>query len=253
MSALSAFSQQHKQKQWGVFGGTQDFVDLESGTSQSSSSQPQNAAQKAQQAAQQAGRFFGSVAGSFKEKISTTAQSAREYAPVDRVAGALESTGSSIRTSVESVAPPSAERMQWFAILLVVGMIMVGMSMMFLPVVVLAPQKFALLFSMGSLSIVSANVSLRGMSAFLSFAFASERAAFAVGYCLSFLGVLYASLVLKSYFLTLFCVVGELVSLAYILLSYVPGGTRFLNLIFSMVYSGIKMLCGSCLRSSGST
>ncbi len=87
MSALSAFSQQHKQKQWGVFGGTQDFVDLESGTSQSSSSQPQNAAQKAQQAAQQAGRFFGSVAGSFKEKISTTAQSAREYAPVDRVAG----------------------------------------------------------------------------------------------------------------------------------------------------------------------
>eukprot|EP00392_Amoebophrya_sp_AT5.2_P009419 g9447.t1 len=82
---------------------------------------------------------------------------------------------------------------------------------------------------------------------FLSFVFASERAAFGVGYCLSFVGVLYASLVQKSYFLTLFCVVAELVSLSYLLLSYVPGGTRFLNFVFSMVLSGCKMLCGRCL------
>ncbi len=82
---------------------------------------------------------------------------------------------------------------------------------------------------------------------FLSFVFATERAAFAVGYCLSFVGVLYASLVQKSYFLTLFCVVAELVSLSYLLLSYVPGGTRFLNFVFSMVLSGCKMLCGRCL------
>ncbi len=50
-------------------------------------------------------------------------------------------------------------------------------SMMFLPVVVLAPQKFALLFSMGSLSIVSANVSLRGMVSTTS-SWAGSRDAF---------------------------------------------------------------------------
>ncbi len=189
MSALAQFSQQQKassSRSWGVFGGSQsgsDFVDLEGGGGGSSSSTSGGAAARGM-------AFFGGL----RDKVVTTAQ---DYTPMsvsgtfllcpimislnyvsgssksydsefdhgDRpiITGALESTGSTIRSSVESVTPPSAESMQYFAMLLVVGMVLIGMSLMFLPVVVLAPQKFALLFSLGSTCICAANVALKGM------------------------------------------------------------------------------------------
>ena len=53
--------------------------------------------------------------------------------------------------------------------------------MLFLPVVMLAPSKFAVCFTIGSLLLMSAFLSLRGWQSQLSHMFSTERLPFSAG------------------------------------------------------------------------
>ncbi len=86
---------------------------------------------------------------------------------------------------------------------------------------------------------------------FLSFALEAERAVYSIAYCISFTGVLFSSLVWKAYFVTIVLVIAQMVSMSYIILSYVPGGTRFLTMVLSMFMGVFRTCCRSCFGGSG--
>lgn len=269
MSALTAFSQQQKKKSSFGFGnpfGGHTGGDLESGGSNDPiDGTPGFGGNFFHNTV---GKLFGGEGGNTSGCAPTSSSSSsgssknagggylHAYMPVggSGVGGSfvekLSSAGSSVRTSIESLAPPSAERMQCFGILLLTGLLCLSLSFAFLPMLVVAPHKFALMFSVGSASIFGAQVTLRGLGPFLAFAFASERIAFSTCYILAWFGVLYNSLVYKSYILTLLCIIAQLTSMAYVLVSYVPGGTRFLNVLFGIFWGTLKMCFRTCCGGS---
>merc|ERR1719498_2047148 len=113
----------------------------------------------------------------------------------------------------------------------------------FLPIIVLAPQKFALLYTLGSLCIMASFSILRGHSAFIKYLLSRSRALFSTTYVASMLGTLWASLVYRSQLLTVLFAVVQVVSLSWFPVSYIPGGRRILSLFTGMGFRICKTCC----------
>jgi len=77
---------------------------------------------------------------------------------------------------------------------------------LFLPMLILAPGKFAVSFTFGSASTMAAFNMLSGWQASLRHMISSERLPFSAAYVGSMLATLYGALVMKSYvFSIVFC------------------------------------------------
>lgn len=140
---------------------------------------------------------------------------------------------------------PSATQFTYFAAFLGAGLLFLALAtFVFLPVIILAPAKFALTFTLGCVSILAALASLRGWQAQLSAALQRERLPFTAGYAASVLATLYAALIAKSYLLSLGCSAAQAVALAYYVAAYFPGGVDSVRYWLSMVASA----AGSCAR-----
>lgn len=140
---------------------------------------------------------------------------------------------------------PSATQLTYFAAFLGAGVLFLALAtFLFLPVIILAPAKFALTFTLGCVSVLAALASLRGWQAQLSAALQRERLPFTAGYAASVLATLYAALIAKSYLLSLACSGLQAVALAYYAAAYFPGGTDSVRYWLSMVASA----AGSCAR-----
>ena len=94
---------------------------------------------------------------------------------------------------------------QWiaFGVCLVVGGVLMAMSFLFLPMILLAPQKFSGLFTLGSLCFFMSFAALRGPAKFASHLLTKERLPFSISYVGSMIGTLYSANILRSYILTL--------------------------------------------------
>lgn len=97
-------------------------------------------------------------------------------------------------------------------------------SFSFLPVMVIAPQKFALLFAFGSMTMLGSFTLLMGPKAFLQGMARKEQLPFSVAYSVGLIGTLVATLILRSFLLTGICGLLQAVGLLYFVASYVPGG-----------------------------
>merc|ERR1712137_348540 len=86
------------------------------------------------------------------------------------VASTTVSSAKSVGSSVSSI---TISRTTWyyFIVFLVLGCLMLTLAFCFLPMIVLAPQKFALLFTLGSLCILSSFSILRGHKEFFKYLF----------------------------------------------------------------------------------
>ncbi|CAD7927113.1 unnamed protein product [Amoebophrya sp. A25] len=124
-----------------------------------------------------------------------------------------------------------------FAVLLGLGLFFLFLSSLALPFIVVAPQKFASLFTLGSLFCMGAFVSLRGWSRFRKHALGTARKT-TFCYVLSLVITLYFTMWSPSYFFALGAVILQLISLLYFLFSYIPGGQRILDSVFGY--------CGAC-------
>ena len=142
----------------------------------------------------------------------------------DKVQGARDVAEENILTK---------EKMGVFIGMSVGGFVCISLAFSFLPLIVLAPAKFALLFTLGSMLQFGGIISLRGPKTFFKNMFSAERRLFSAVYLGSVLGTLYGSLVARGYLITLAFSVVQLVALAYFLMSYFPGGTRALSFAFS--------------------
>eukprot|EP00439_Symbiodinium_sp_Y106_P059292 s878_g8.t1 len=97
----------------------------------------------------------------------------------------------------------SRERWMTFFGGALLGCFLMSLAFVFLPIVVLMPQKFALLFTLGSLCFLGSFSALRGHVAFARHLFSRSRLPFTVTYSASMGGTLWASLIYRSYLLTI--------------------------------------------------
>jgi len=143
----------------------------------------------------------------------------------------------------DSAVTLSPERLTYFGVSVAVGMFFMFAAFLFFPMVVLYPHKFALLFTAGSLCIIASLVFLRGSKTFLAHFTSWERLPFSTAYAASLLITLYVTLGIKSYILALIFSVVQMVSLASLLASYIPGGVRAIHFMKDMSWSFAKRVC----------
>jgi len=149
----------------------------------------------------------GNVAGSAKDKLSKA--------------------GENIKGLGQLAQSPA--KLAQFAGVFVLGVMMISMSLSFLPMLPVAPQKFALLFAFGSMTMMGSFALLKGPKAFAGELIQREKLPFSAAYGVGLVGTLTATIILKSYLLTAFFGIMQALSLLYFLASYIPGGKAALS------------------------
>ncbi|KAJ1911150.1 protein transport protein sft2 [Tieghemiomyces parasiticus] len=98
-----------------------------------------------------------------------------------------------------------------------------------LPMLVLAPQKFATAFTLGSLLLMLSLAFLKGLKTHFYHLISVARLPFTISYVGSMILTLYFSVGRQSYLGTLISSILQLVALVWYFVSYFPGGTNSLR------------------------
>ena len=133
---------------------------------------------------------------------------------------------------------------KYFVISLAIGCLFIMFSFMTLPLVIIAPQKFALFFSLGSLLILFSFSFLQDQIEYFKSFLTGQNAIFSISYIASLLMSLYASLIVKKYIPTLLCIALQMVSLIYFIFSKFPNGMKMISMLNSCTVS----LCSKILH-----
>ncbi|KAK5844904.1 Protein transport SFT2 [Gossypium arboreum] len=140
---------------------------------------------------------------------------------------------------------PSGKAFIYFGLFLAAGVFFVFIAFtMFLPVMVLLPQKFAICFTLGCGFIIGSFFALRGPKNQLAHMSSKERLPFTLGFIGSMVGTMYVSMVLHSYILSVLFSVVQVLALAYYAVSYFPGGSAGLKFLTSALTSSVSRCFG---------
>ncbi|XP_065861602.1 protein transport protein SFT2 isoform X2 [Euphorbia lathyris] len=140
---------------------------------------------------------------------------------------------------------PSGKALMYFGLFLAAGVFFVFIAFaMFLPVIVLMPQKFAICFTLGCIFIISSFVALKGPKNQIDHMISKERLPFTLGFIGSMVGTIYVSMVLHSYVLSVLFSVIQVLSLAYYAISYFPGGSAGMKFLSASLVSSITRCFG---------
>lgn len=140
---------------------------------------------------------------------------------------------------------PTGKSFMTFGILLAVGVFLVFIAVtVFLPVMVLVPQKFAICFTIGCALIIASFFALKGYRTQFAHMTSKERLPITLGFIGSMLGTIYVSMVLHSYLLSVFFSLLQVISLSYYAISYFPGGSAGVKFFTSALTSSILRCFG---------
>ncbi|KAJ4976343.1 hypothetical protein NE237_001449 [Protea cynaroides] len=140
---------------------------------------------------------------------------------------------------------PSGKSLMYFGILLATGVFFVFIAFtMFLPVMVLMPQKFAICFTLGCAFIIGSLFALKGPKTQLAHMSSKERLPFTLGFIGCMVGTIYVSMVLHSYVLSVLFSVLQVFALLYYAISYFPGGSAGLRFLMSSLMSTVMKCFG---------
>lgn len=140
---------------------------------------------------------------------------------------------------------PSGKALMYFGLFLASGVFFIFIAFtMFLPVMVLMPQKFALCFTVGCGFIIGSFFALRGPKNQLAHMSSKERLPFTLGFIGSMAGTIYVSMVLHSYILSVLFSVIQVLALAYYAISYFPGGPAGMKFLSSALTSSVMRCFG---------
>lgn len=140
---------------------------------------------------------------------------------------------------------PSGKSLMYFGILLATGVFFVFIAFtMFLPVIVLLPQKFSLCFTLGCCLIIGSFFALKGPKNQFLHMSSKERLPFTLGFVGTMVGTIYVSMVLHSYILSVLFSVLQVLALAYYAVSYFPGGSAGMKFMLSGITSSVMKCFG---------
>ncbi|PPS16901.1 hypothetical protein GOBAR_AA03654 [Gossypium barbadense] len=165
------------------------------------------------------------------------------YQSEDLVSKGVRDLPGNLQSATSSV--PSGKAFIYFGLFLAAGVFFVFIAFtMFLPVMVLLPQKFAICFTLGCGFIIGSFFALRGPKNQLAHMSSKERLPFALGFIGSMVGTMYVSMVLHSYILSVLFSVVQVLALAYYAVSYFPGGSAGLKFLTSALTSSVSRCFG---------
>ncbi|XP_042485920.1 protein transport protein sft2-like [Macadamia integrifolia] len=140
---------------------------------------------------------------------------------------------------------PSGKSLMYFGLLLATGVFFIFIAFtMFLPVMVLMPQKFAICFTLGCAFIIGSFFALKGPKNQLAHMSSKERLPLTLGFVASMVGTIYVSMVLHSYILSVLFSVFQVLALLYYAISYFPGGSAGVKFLTSALMSSILRCFG---------
>lgn len=155
---------------------------------------------------------------------------------VGNIPGSLQSATSNI---------PSGKALMYFGLFLASGVFFIFIAFsIFLPVIVLVPQKFALCFTVGCGFIIGSFFMLKGPKNQFLHMTSTERLPFTLGFLGSMVGTIYVSMVLHSYILSVLFAVIQVLALAYYCISYFPGGATGMKFLTSSLTSSVMKCFG---------
>ena len=121
------------------------------------------------------------------------------------------------------------------------GILLLFLSLVFLPVIIITPAKFSLCFSLGSLLFLTSFLFWYGTKKYFEKIFSKERFWISILFVVSiFIGCGFA--LGKHYLISLICSVFQLVNLVLFILTFLPGGKLGINCIKNIIkspFSGI--------------
>jgi len=129
------------------------------------------------------------------------------------------------------------QRILGFMTSLLLGAVCFGLAVSFLPMLVINPRKFSLLFSLGSVFTISSFSFLYGPYNHLVHLFTKERLPFTVVYLSTLIATLYFAMGLQSAILTPIAAVLQVIALTWFVISYIPGGKAGLS-FFTKLFTG---------------
>jgi len=181
-------------------------------------------------------KFMGSaLSGSFNRAASGLHEGATSVG--SSVARAGESVSTVMGDLPANFQVPTTQQLTYFAAFFGAGLFFLVIAFgIALPVIVLAPAKFAFSFTMGCGLIMSAFAALKGWKKQVSHMMEKERLPFSLGYLGSMVGTLYAAMVMHSYIFSIACSAAQVVALLYYVMSYFPGGTAGVKFVLGMMY-----------------
>eukprot|EP01018_Ginkgo_biloba_P025530 Gb_22268 [translate_table: standard] len=140
---------------------------------------------------------------------------------------------------------PSGKSIMYFGLLLATGIFFIFVSFtMFLPVMVVMPQKFAICFTLGCIFIIGSFFALKGpRNQFVHMA-SKERLPFTLGFVGSMAATIYVSMVVHSYVLSVVFSGVQVLALSYYVISYFPGGSAGMKFLSSTLTSSVLKCFG---------
>lgn len=133
----------------------------------------------------------------------------------------------------------------YFTVFLAMGVffIIVAFSV-FLHVIAITPQKFAVCFTIGCGFVIGSFFALKGPKKQLAHMSSKERLPFTLGFIGSTVGTIYVSVVLHSYILSIFFSMLQVIALSYYGISYFPGGSAGIKFLSSILTSSVLKCFG---------
>ncbi|XP_075098209.1 protein transport protein sft2-like [Nicotiana tabacum] len=168
-----------------------------------------------------------------------------EAAVRDKVSGTFNVVSKGVRDLPGSFSSatsnvPSGRSLMYFGLFLAAGVFFIFIAFtMFLPVMVLMPQKFAICFTIGCAFIIGSFFALKGPKNQLTHMTSKERLPFTGVFVGSMVGTIYVSMVLHSYILSVLFSVIQVLALSYYVISYFPGGSAGMRFLSSTLTSTI--------------
>jgi len=141
--------------------------------------------------------------------------------------GALSTAGQGISGLTALTLSPV--KLAQFAGVFFLGIFLISLSFSFLPMLLISPQKFALLFALGSMSMLGSFAVLKGPQAFFRGLLHRDKLPFSILYAVGLVGTLVGTIIMRSYVLTAGFGLLQAVALLYFLAAHVPGGKAALG------------------------
>lgn len=185
----------------------------------------------------------GSLAGVFDIEAAVRSANDTVSGTFNVVSKGVRELPGNLQSATSSI--PSGKALMYFGLLLSSGVFFVFIAFtLFLPVIVLVPQKFAICFTVGCGFIIGSFFALRGPRNQFSHMSSMERLPFTLGFLGSMIGTIYVSMVLHSYILSVLFSGVQVLALAYYAISYFPGGSAGLKFISSSLTSSVTKCFG---------
>jgi len=160
----------------------------------------------------------------------------------------VQGTSESMQTSINL-----AKNLPYIIVLCVGGTFFMFLAFMFLPAIIVFPEKFSFSFALGSLCFFGAASLLRDPKTFFLGFLKGGKLFYTIIYLVALLGTFYFSLISQSKICALIFALAQIVSLMWLLASSIPGGTAVVGTIQSAVVKCCKSCTMMIFRSATNT